>query len=195
MAKPTGSNKENLERTRAHLLAIARECFATHGFHDASTTMIIEEAQSSRGTLYHHFPDKVALFKAVYDVLCQEVFEVIMQYPYKGDNPAEDLLAGCKAYLGVFVNQAFARIMLMDAPTVLSMDYCRSQDHQTAYKALKEGVAEIVTDGNAALMLTDFLSGALDTFAFRIATAQNREMAFEEYAASFEQLARKLIKN
>ncbi|RMF09226.1 MAG: TetR/AcrR family transcriptional regulator [Alphaproteobacteria bacterium] len=193
MAKPAGSNKENFERTRAHLLAVATACFARHGFHGASTNMVVREARSSRGSLYHHFPDKQAMFKAVYDSLCKQLADRIATYPYEGVDPLEDLIAGCLAYLRVFTDQAFARIMLMDGPLVLGIEYCRSWDMETAYKALHEGVIDILGPGEQAPVVTDYLSGALDTYALRIATAEDRDHAYHLYAPAFADLTKRLF--
>jgi len=195
MAKPIGSNKENLERTRAHLLAVATECFVEHGYHEASTNMVIKSANSSRGSLYHHFPDKLALFRAVYDDLAQQISERIAEYPYERKDVAGDLIQGCIAYLQVFIDEAFARIMLIDAPNVLGAAYCQSRDTETAYKALHEGVGEIVSDASEVLLVTDFLSGALDSYAMRIATAENRDQAYERYSDGFQRLASVVLKS
>lgn len=194
MPKPIGSNKANLERTRAHLLAIATQCFVAHGYHDASTNMVIKAANSSRGALYHHFPDKLTLFRAVYDDLVQQMAERIAAPPCEGKTATDDLIHGCIAYLQVFTDQTFARIMLIDAPNVLGNTYCQSRDAETAYKALHEGVTEIVADPKQALLLTDFLSGALDSYAMKIATADNRGQACEKYSTGFQHLASILLK-
>ena len=193
MSKPTGSNKENLEKTRAHLLKVATKCFAKNGYHHASTTMIIQQAGSSRGSLYHHFKDKQEIFKNVYDDLSQQLAEKINNYPYSGKDPLKDLLEGCTVYLSIFTNQTFAQIMLIDGPQVLGIEYCRSRDFETAYKALNEGILEIVGNKQKAQMLTDFLSGALDTYALRIARSKNKKKAFNEISNAFLKLAAKLF--
>ena len=193
MPKPHGSNKENLEKTRAQLMAEAKACFAKYGYAETSTNLIINNAKSSRGSLYHHFADKKEIFKAVYDALYQEVAERIAGYPYKRQSPAEDLIDGCIAYLQIFTDQAFAQIMLIDAPHVLGMDYCRSRDAETAYKALYEGVKSTVKDKKQSVFIADFLSGALDTYALRIAMAPKRKHAFDVYKDSFRALAQRIL--
>lgn len=194
MAKPKGSNKENLEKTRAHLLAIARQLFAEHGFNGTSTTMLVDAAQSSRGALYHHFKDKTEIFRAVYDILCDEIGAVIEDYPYKGNNAVDDLIDGCIAYLEIFIRPEFAQILLIDGPNVLGAEYCRSKDRETAYKALAEGITACGTDKQETVLITDFFSGALDTYALQIATAEDKQSAFRHYSEGFRILAYKLLK-
>lgn len=193
MAKPRGSNKENLERTRAHLLAIARGQFAQKGFHATSTTAVIEEAGSSRGALYHHFKDKTELFRAVYDALGEEVAEQLETYPYSGKDSASDLVAGCLLYLEIFTRADFARILLIDGPTVLGLDYCRSRDAETAFKALEEGLAVFNLASIETGLLADFLAGAMDSLALRIALSSDREAAYRQRAPGFERLVRKIL--
>lgn len=193
MPKPLGSNKENLERTRAHLINIATDCFAEHGYAQTSTTMVVKKAESSRGSLYHHFTDKKDLFKAVYDALYQKIADEIKNYPYDGKLPIHDLIEGCIAYLEIFTDHIFVQIILLDAPYVLGADYCRSKDHQTAYKALYEGVKEGQKDPSRAIYIADFLSGALDSFALKIASSSDRKKAYKEYSKSFKELTLKIL--
>jgi len=193
MPKPTGSNKENLERTRAHLLEVAERCFVENGFAKTSTSQIVKEAKSSRGSLYHHFSDKKAIFQAVYDKLCQDIATQLSDYPYTSENGVENLIEGCIAYLKVFTDQTFARIILVDGPGVLGMEYCRSKDAETAYKSLYEGVSIFLNNPEDVELLTDYLSGAMDTFALKIAMAENRQQTFEVNSQAFARYTRNLL--
>ena len=53
------------EATRGQLLSIATRLFAERGYEDTSIEAVLREAGVSRGSLYHHFPGKEALFEAV----------------------------------------------------------------------------------------------------------------------------------
>ena len=53
------------EATRSQLLAIATRMFAERGYEDTSIEAVLREAGVSRGSLYHHFASKEALFEAV----------------------------------------------------------------------------------------------------------------------------------
>ncbi|WP_420548324.1 TetR/AcrR family transcriptional regulator [Curvivirga sp.] len=193
MNKPVGKNKENLERTRKHLIDVATDCFATYGFRKTSTTKIVEAAESSRGSLYHHFKDKVDIFKAVYDSLGEKMGEIVEGYATKNEDPRTDLIEGCVAYLHVFVDAAFAQVMLIDGPNVLGWDYCRSQDEESAYAALLYGVEVNQGSKEDAKYIADFLSGALDSYALKIATSENREAAFHKYADAFRKISDQIL--
>src|SRR3984957_6213497 len=53
------------EATRGQLVAIATRMFAERGYEDTSVEAVLREAGVSRGSLYHHFASKEALFEAV----------------------------------------------------------------------------------------------------------------------------------
>ncbi|MFG1606454.1 TetR/AcrR family transcriptional regulator [Actinoplanes sp. NPDC049265] len=59
------SRAEQQERTRAAVVAAAREEFAVHGFADARIDRITERSGFTRGALYANFPSKRALYLAV----------------------------------------------------------------------------------------------------------------------------------
>jgi AcrR family transcriptional regulator len=53
--------------TRRGLLNAAREVFAERGFADASVAEVVQRANSSVGSLYHHFGGKTELFLALWE--------------------------------------------------------------------------------------------------------------------------------
>src|SRR5580700_2750289 len=58
-------NVERGQATRAHLIEVATRLFATHGYDGTSIETVLAESGVSRGSLYHHFQSKDALFLAV----------------------------------------------------------------------------------------------------------------------------------
>jgi len=61
------SRQGRRERTRADLVAAAREVFLRSGFHHASLEEISERAGYTKGAVYSNFAGKDELFLAVYD--------------------------------------------------------------------------------------------------------------------------------
>jgi len=61
------SRQDRKERTRADLVAAAREVFLRRGFHDASLEEISEHAGYTKGAVYSNFAGKDELFLAVFD--------------------------------------------------------------------------------------------------------------------------------
>ena len=69
----TGLTKaEQADKTRRALLDAARTLFTTQGYVAASTEEIVRRAGLTRGALYYYFPNKAALFEAVFDEVGQE---------------------------------------------------------------------------------------------------------------------------
>lgn len=62
-----GPRKRIPEETRAKLLAAAQAEFNTRGFDGTDTNRIARRAGYAPQTFYRHFPDKTAIFLAVYD--------------------------------------------------------------------------------------------------------------------------------
>jgi AcrR family transcriptional regulator len=65
MAMARLTRAEQQKRTRAAVLAAAREEFAEHGYADARVDRIAERAELTRGAVYSNFPSKRALYLAV----------------------------------------------------------------------------------------------------------------------------------
>ncbi len=56
---------DHLQARRRQILDGARACFARHGYEGATVRILEEEIGLSRGAIFHHFPDKDALFLAL----------------------------------------------------------------------------------------------------------------------------------
>ncbi len=53
--------------TRGRILEAALEVFARKGYHGASVDDIVRASGTSKGAVYHHFPNKEAVFLALVD--------------------------------------------------------------------------------------------------------------------------------
>lgn len=75
---------EKHEERRQQILQAAARCFARDGFRGASISEICAEAKMSSGHLYHYFPNKEAIVRAMTEgglARAAEYFERIMQSP------------------------------------------------------------------------------------------------------------------
>src|SRR3954449_9775949 len=68
---------ERLEATRRRVRDGARTAFAQHGYEGATVRLIEEATGLSRGAIFHHFPDKDALFLALAQEDAEEVAAVV----------------------------------------------------------------------------------------------------------------------
>jgi TetR/AcrR family transcriptional regulator, acrAB operon repressor len=73
VAAPRRSQQDRTRRSRKHILAAALKLFSRRGYHGTSIRDIAEASRASTGNVYHHFPDKEAIFNA----LIQQYLEAI----------------------------------------------------------------------------------------------------------------------
>ncbi|MET8419472.1 TetR/AcrR family transcriptional regulator [Streptomyces sp. NPDC005134] len=116
------------EQTRADLTTAARKLFVENGFADTSVEVITGAAMVSKGTFYHHFPDKKAMFAELYTELIQQVAalgdataEAVASTP---DDPAmAEVRALALAFLRRSIDDPLHRELMAQAPSVLGEQY------------------------------------------------------------------------
>jgi AcrR family transcriptional regulator len=119
---------EQSDATRRALLDAARSLFAEHGFADTSTEAVVQAAGVTRGALYHHFRDKTALFRAVYEDLEQHLVNEVSKQVDGVDEPLTMLRRGADVFLTMCLDPAVMRVVLLEGPTVLGWELWRQID-------------------------------------------------------------------
>jgi AcrR family transcriptional regulator len=98
-ASPGRARRADAQRNAQRLIAAARAAFASHG-PNASLDDIARDAGVGAGTLYRHFPTRLALFEAVYrdnvERLCADGERLAAT-----DAPAEALVTWLKGFVTV----------------------------------------------------------------------------------------------
>lgn len=182
------SQGERTDATRAALLSAARALFEARGFAATGTPEIVAAANVTRGALYHHFTDKTELFHAVARQVAQEVADEIAQRSRHQPRPMEALLAGAQAYFAAMAEAGRARLLLLEAPAVLSAEQVLGLSDLAGFQALQEGLQNALKDRSEAVPLRELsvlLSAAFDRAALAIARG--------EPAAPYEQAVRLLL--
>ena len=112
----TGRTKaQQSAETRARLIAVAARLFAESGYAETSTEMVVREAGTTRGALYHQFRDKRELFVAVFEQAERETtWRVASAAAGAGGSRWEQFLAGCRAFLDISMEPAMRRVLLLD---------------------------------------------------------------------------------
>ena len=88
------------EQRRDVLLDAAARVFAAHGYHAASIEQIAGEAGITKPVIYHHFPSKQHLHRAVFEHYAQQHLATAASHGHDG-TPKErfrDLVAGMFAF-------------------------------------------------------------------------------------------------
>jgi AcrR family transcriptional regulator len=119
---------EQSDATRRALLDAARELFAANGFADTGTEAVVRAAGVTRGALYHHFRDKTALFRAVYEDLEQELVATVTAGVTGATDPLDLLRLGAEAFLDACLDPAVIRVVLLEGPSVLGWATWREID-------------------------------------------------------------------
>lgn len=158
------------ERTRLALLDRAEELFARDGYGAVGLPAVVAAAGVTKGALYHQFDGKAALFSAVLDRVQERVADrVVAAAAAHPDDPWEQLLAGCRAFLAAGTDPATARIVLVDGPAVLGIAAWRERDERTSGRHLADALAALVAAGEIpdqpVAPLARLLSGAMNEAA------------------------------
>jgi len=69
-------------------------------YDEVSTEEILERSGVSRGALYHHFPSKIDLFRAVWEASERRMIERVASQLAAAESPFDGLLLGARAYMG-----------------------------------------------------------------------------------------------
>ena len=116
------SKAEQAAATRAKLVRVARRLFASRGYGRTSIGDITARAKVTRGALYHHFPDKQALFEAVFEAVERETLERIATVVANERRADRRLKTGLDAFLDACLDREYQRVCLLDAPSVLGWE-------------------------------------------------------------------------
>lgn len=185
--------------TRDELVAAATELFAANGYEHTSIESVLEQTGASRGSLYHHFASKQALFEAVVERVEARVGEALFAaVRATGDpDPVAGLRAAFLAWIRLAAEPDVRRVLLTDAPAVLGWRRWREIDEQHGLSMIKAAVHRAAEGGRVPPDLVDFLPQMLlatvNELALLIALADDVPTAqASAEAAVIEYLARLL---
>ena len=123
-------NVERGQATRAHLVDVATQLFAAHGYDGTSIEAVLAEAGVSRGSLYHHFAGKDALFWAVLEGVAARVGEQLTALERDAPDPVAALRIGYLGWVRLASDPVVQQTVLIDAPAVLGWQRWREIDEQ-----------------------------------------------------------------
>jgi AcrR family transcriptional regulator len=174
---------EQRAETRRALLAEGRRRFARDGYHAVVLEEVARGIGATKGAAYHHFGSKAGLFRAVVEEAQQRVGERVAAAAAAFDEPWDQLVAGCRAFLSAGSDPELQRILLLDAPTVLGWNEWRAMDEAASAHHLGEALEAVMAAGLIARQpvapLTRLLSGAMNEAALWIAGSPDPAAAVE----------------
>jgi AcrR family transcriptional regulator len=183
---------EQGQATRAALIDVATELFATNGYEATAIPAVLDAAGVSRGALYHHFESKEALFEAVLQSVEAEATLKVTRAARGATDPLDGLRRGCAAYLAMCRDPVVRRISLIDAPAVVGWERWREIDEQHSFGLIKAAIAAIAADGRVKPELIDVMAhmvlAALLEVALLVARADEGRLAIRRGQEAVDEL-------
>jgi AcrR family transcriptional regulator len=169
------------EATKAALVAAARELFVTKGYFATGTEEIVERAQvGTRGALYHHFADKQALFRAVFQAVEEDLLARAMTSATAA-NAWDQLVAGLQGFLTAALEPEVQRIILIEGPVVLGWSTWRELEGHYGITVIEAALQAAMDQGTIRAQprreLAHLILAAVDEAALLVAHSDNPKAA------------------
>lgn len=159
-------NIERGQATRTQLIEVATRLFAARGYEGTSIEAVLAESGASRGSLYHHFAGKDALFLAVLENVGTTVTAQVTEAMQDAGDRVAELRAGLLAWIRLAGDPVIRQVMLIDAPIVLGWQRWRELDEQGPLAFIRAALAYAAEQGRID-------PGQVDTFAHIVLAAAN----------------------
>jgi AcrR family transcriptional regulator len=167
------SNEKRTAMTKAALMRAARVLFVEKGYAETGTPELVKAAGVTRGALYHHFEDKLALFRALVEEEGAAVAAAIDGAVGQPRSAIDALKRGARAYFKAMRTPGRTRLLLIDAPSALGLEAMRKIDDATSGGTLRAGLQAGVNSGELKPLptgaLNSILNAAFDRAALDIA--------------------------
>jgi AcrR family transcriptional regulator len=186
------------QATRDLLVTEATRLFAERGFEATSVEAVLEAAGVSRGSLYHHFKSKDALFEAVLDAAEVRIGEAtLLAAAGVIDDPVASLRAGALEWIRLAGDPVVQRIVLIDAPAVLGWERWREIEEQNALGMLRVAMQTVADGGGLDPALVDpfahVLLASVNELALVVARATDTAAAQASAEVAVEELLTRLL--
>ena len=185
------------EATRAQLVAIATRLFAAHGYEGTSIEAVLTEAGVSRGSLYHHFAGKEALYEAVVEDVETKVGLQTLAAAGDATGPVDALRKGFIEWIRLASDPVVQRILLIDAPSVLGWEQWRAMEERHALGLIRAVLQEVANEGNLRPDLVGTLAhvllAAVNEVALLVARSDDQDAAMKAGADTIDELLLRLL--
>jgi AcrR family transcriptional regulator len=149
------------DATRRKLLEVARGLFAERGYEATPIEDVLAKAGLSKGALYHHFPNKEALFEGVFEDNEEKVMQKVKEAIGPATSPLERLRRGCQAWLDITMDPAVRCISFIDGPAVLGWDRWHELDEKYGFGVVKHALEHAMAEGEIPAQSVDITAHIL----------------------------------
>jgi AcrR family transcriptional regulator len=190
-----GPNFERSAFTRTAVITEATRAFAAVGYQAVSVDAIAKHCGLTKGGLYHHFPDKKALFCEVVEQEHRNLRNRVREKTKRG-TPWEVLWSSCMAFLDACLDSHVQRILLLDGPSVLGWEAWKAIDDRYWLEDLCRSLRAVLDETNSEVnadLLGAIITSALTEAAIRLAIRPDQRKARKEAELVLSTLLRGVI--
>jgi len=136
--------------TRERILHAALTVFARKGYHRALVDDIVRASRTSKGAVYHHFPNKEALFLALVDDFAARLAQAVADAIARSHGALAKVEAALRAGLETFAgNRELARILLLEAVSLgPAYETKRAEIHERFAALIRGYLDEAAAEGS-----------------------------------------------
>ena len=136
--------------TRERILHAALTVFARKGYHKALVDDIVRASRTSNGAVYHHFPNKEALFLSLVDDFAARLAQAVAHAIARSHGALGKVEAALRAGLETFAgNRELARILLLEAVSLgPAYEAKRAEIHEQFAALIRGYLDEAVAEGS-----------------------------------------------
>jgi AcrR family transcriptional regulator len=126
--------------TRDRILDAALSVFAERGYHRATVDDIVRASTTSKGAVYHHFPNKEAIFVALVDAFAERLATAVAGAIGDRHGALAKVEGALRAALDTFRDsERLARLILLEAVALGSLWERKRADVHGRFAALIRG--------------------------------------------------------
>ncbi len=136
--------------TRDKILQAALDVFAEKGYHRALVDDIVRASRTSKGAVYHHFPNKEALFLALVDEFSERLAVAVAESIAGAHGALGKVQAALTAGLETFArHRELARILLLESVSLGSAYLAKRVEVRERFAALVQAhLDQAVAEGS-----------------------------------------------
>jgi AcrR family transcriptional regulator len=181
---PRTLRQEHTEHTRRALLDAAAELFASQGYARTSIDDVVIGARVTRGALYHHFPSKLEIFRAVCTATEEQVAARVRESARQASgSPRERVMHALDRYFAECRDPNYQAIVLREAhetqlrPAGTRYIPALTELVRRMIRQLEEASAITVEDPD---LLAQLLCAVLCEAAYAVGTHRNPDSVVKE---------------
>ena len=172
--------------TRERLLSAAETLFIAEGYDPVGVERIVAAADVTKGAFYHHFGDKLAIFREVFEAIDQEMADRVRARALTAETPLGMVQRGVRSCFELCTQPRYGRFVYITAPPVIGWTGWYETDNAISREIVMEGLQNAVELGELAPLsvtsLTTLLMGLVLQGAIAVVNSDTPQRTARELA-------------